>query len=62
MKAYQTVKIVLRSTAEVRALWLRNKERQVTESLFKQRVGEVDEVVKLGRNLILYCVELDKSQ
>ena len=34
----------------------------MTESLFKQRVGEVDEVVKLGRNLILYCVELDKSQ
>ena len=62
MKAYQTVKIVPRSIAEVSALWLRNKERQVTESLFKQRVGEVDEVVKLGRNLILYCVELDKSQ
>lgn len=62
MKAYQTVKIVPRSIAEVSALWLRNKERQVTESLFKQRVGEADEVVKLGRNLILYCVELDKSQ
>ena len=51
-----------RSIAELRALWLRNKQKQVTESLFKQRIGEVDEVVKLGRNLILYCIELDNSQ